>query len=977
MRDLPTGTITLLFTDIEGSTHLLQRLGEGYGELLNECRTVLRTAFHTYHGQEVDTQGDAMFAAFARASDALAASVAAQRELALHSWPGAVTVRVRMGLHTGEPSRVVEGYVGLDVHYAARVMSAAHGGQVLLSQTTRDLVAHDLPEGVSLRDLGEHHLKDLEQAVHLYQVLIAGFPADFPPLRSRDRRSATLPVQLTPLIGREHEVTAVMRLLRREKVRLVTLTGPGGTGKTRLALQVASELGDVFVGGVFFVSLASLNDPMLVIPTIARALGMRENMGQPAFVRLVEVLQQQPVLLLLDNFEQIVEAAPQVADLLTSCPQLKLLVTSREVLHVRSEHEFAVPPLALPDPAHLPRLAALARTPAVALLLRRAQAARSEFKLTSTNARAVAEICVRLDGLPLAIELAAARLKLLSPQALLARLDQPLSILTGGARDVPARQQTLRNTIEWSYQLLPAGEQRLFRCLSVFVSGCSLQAAEAVCAGPGDGAGRVLDGVASLVDKSLLQRVKQTEEGSEEQEDQRLLMLETIREYGLETLEASGEGLATRQAHADYFLHLAEEAEPALKGPRLVAWLERLEREHDNLRAALQWAVKSGSAEVALRLGIALERFWVVRGQRNEGLAFLQRALAASAGVATPIRAKALLAAARLAFNQSNYEQGEGLAQEGLALFRGLGDRRGIALSLNRLGVAAWRRGDFRAARVLLEEDLALFRELGDRDRVAWSLFMHGLLDSKQGEYTRACTRFEQSLALFRELGNKRGIAASLTQLAGTLFVSQGKQDMIYPLLEQGLSLDREVGDKEGMAVASLLLGWVALKQGDEATARSRAEESLTLYRQMEHREGVAEALCMLGKVEAVRGDHAFARTLYEESLAMAQEIGDRELITCGLEGLASVVAVQGVLAWATRLWATAQALREAIGAPLPPIEWADYEQAVTTARDQLGEETFASAWAEGRALTAEQVLTTGEAALHQYQPQQRQDFLK
>ena len=974
MRDLPTGTITLLFTDIEGSTHLLQKLGERYAELLNECRTLLRTAFSAYHGHEVDTQGDAMFAAFARASDALLAAVAAQRELALHSWPSAMAVRVRMGLHTGEPSRVVEGYVGLDVHYAARIMNAAHGGQVLLSQTTRDLVEHDLPAGVSLRDLGEHHLKDLEQPISLYQLVIAGLPADFPPLKTRDRRSDTLPVQLTPLIGREHEVTTVVRLLRRDNVRLVTFTGPGGTGKTRLALQVASELADVFVGGVFFVSLASISDPMLVLPTIGRALAIRDGVGQPALARLVEVLQQKQVLLLLDNFEQVVEAAPQVMELLTSCPQLKLLVTSREVLHVRSEREFAVQPLALPDPIHLPKLAALGRAPSVALFLQRAQTARPGFKLTSTNARAVAEICVRLDGLPLAIELAAARMKLLSPQALLARLDRPLNMLTGVARDVPARQQTLRNTIEWSYQLLNAREQRLFRWLSVFISGCTLQAAEAICTGPDDEAGLMLDSVASLVDKSLLHRVEQTQEGSE---DQRLLMLETIREYGVEVLTASGEGNAARQAHAGYFLHLAEEAEPALKGPLLVAWLDRLEREHDNLRAALQWALEKGRGEIALRLGIALERFWVVRGIRNEGRAFLERALAGSAGVADNVRAKALLAAARLAFNQSNYEQGEVLAQEGLALFRGLGDRRGIALSLNRLGVAAWRRGDFRSARILLEEDLTLFREMGDRDRVAWSLFMHGLLDNKQGEYAGASSCFEESLALFRELGNKRGIAASLKQLAGTLFVSQGNQDMIYPLLEQGLSLDREVGDKEGMAVASLLLGWVALKQGDRATARSRVEESMTLYREMELREGMAEALSLLGKVEAARGDHAFARTLYEESLAIAQEIGDKELLASGLEGLASVLAVQGELVWATRLWGAAEALREAIGAPLQPIERADYEQAVATARDHLGEETFASAWAEGRAMTAEQVLTTGERAIHPHQSQQNQRLLK
>jgi predicted ATPase/class 3 adenylate cyclase len=977
VRDLPTGTITLLFTDIEGSTQLLQRVGERYGALLNECRTLLRTVFSAHHGQEVDTQGDAMFAVFARASDALQAAVSAQRELTLHSWPGAEEVRVRMGLHTGEPSRVVEGYVGLDVHYAARVMSAAHGGQVLLSQTTCDLVVHDLPEGMSLRDLGEHHLKDLEQAVHLYQAMIAGLSADFPPLKTHVRRSNNIPVPPTPLIGREHEVTSIVRLLRRDKVRLVTFTGPGGTGKTRLALQVVSELGDVFAGGILFVSLASLNDPKLVIPTIARAVGLRESMGQPVFARLVEVVQEKQMLLLLDNFEQVVEAAPQVADLLTTCPQLKVLVTSREVLHVRSEHEFAVPPLALPDPAHLPKLASLAHIPAVALFLQRTQAGRPEFKLTSTNAKAVAEICVRLDGLPLAIELAAARMKLLSPQALLTRLDQPLNVLTGGARDVPARQQTLRNTIEWSYQLLNFREQRLFRWLSVFVNGCSLQAVEAVCARHGDGVGQVLDGVASLVDKSLLQRVVQTGGGGDELEDQRFLMLETIREYGLETLIASGEGPSARQAHVDYFLHLAEEAEPELKGPLLVAWLERLEREHDNLRAAWQWALESGRGEIALRLGIALERFWVVRGQRNEGLAFLQKALVGSTAVSVPIRARALLAAARIAFNQSNYDQGEKLAQEGLALFRELGDKRGIALTVNRLGVAAWRRGDFRSARVLLEEDLTLFREIGDQDRVAWSLFMHGLLDTKQGEYVRACSRFEESLALFRELGNKRGIAASLTQLAGTLFVSQGNQDMIYPLLEQGLSLDREVGDKEGMAVASLLLGWVALKQGDSATARSRTEESLMLYREMEHREGMAEALSILGKVELASSDYALARTLYEEGLAIAQEIGDEELIASGLQGLASVVAMQGELTWATCLWGTAEALREAIDAPLLPIERTDYEKAVATAHSNLGEETFASSWAEGRAMTVAQVLTEGDRTSNPQQSQQNRCPLK
>ena len=955
MRDLPTGTITLLFTDIEGSTHLLQQLGARYAELLTACRQLLRTAFHTYGGHEVDTQGDALFAVFPRASDALCAAGAAQRALATYAWPEAAVVRVRMGLHTGAPARLAEGYVGLDLHYAARIMSAAYGGQVLLSQTTRDLVAHDVPAGVRLHDLGEHRLKDFDHPVHLYQGVFADLPTNFMPPKTLGSRQGSLPVLPTALIGREQEVTTLVQRLRREEVRLVTLTGPGGTGKTCLGIQVASELRELFAGGVWFVSLAPIKEAVLVMPTIAQALGIRDGGGPALFARLAAVLQPQPVLLFLDNFEQVVGAASQVADLLMACPQLKVLVTSREVLHVRAEHEFVVPPLALPDPAHLPALAALASLPSVALFLQRAQAVKPEFELTMTNASAVVEICVQLDGLPLAIELAAARMKLLSPPALLARLGQRLAMLTSGSRDVPPRQQTLRNTIAWSYHLLDAWEQRLFRWLSVFVGGWTLQAAEAVCARADIGGGHVFEGIASLVDKSLLQRLEHT---GEDGEGSSLRMLETIREYGQEALIAHGEGATARQAHADYFCRVAEEAESALQGPQLVPWLEQLEREHDNLRAALRWACDSEQTAMALRLGTALERFWVIRGHRTEGLAFLEQALASSAEVATEVRAKALLAAARLAFVQSNYTRGAVLAQESLALFRGLGDRGGIALSLDRLGMAAWRRGDFAAARVLMEEALALFRARDDQSRVAWSLWTLGLLNTKQGEYTRACALFEDSVTLFKQLGHKRGLAAALTQWAGTLFLSQAEPMLFDPLLQEGVSLQQEVGDQEGMAVSSLLLGWIALTQGDLAAAHTRGEEGLMLYRKMEHREGIAEALVLLAKVEIARGDHACARVLYDESLTLARDIGDQELIASGLTGLARVVAMQGEPAWAVRLWGSAEALREALGAPLPPLERADYDQAVAAVRDHLGENAFVAAWAQGRRMTAEQVLT-------------------
>jgi tetratricopeptide (TPR) repeat protein len=596
----------------------------------------------------------------------------------------------------------------------------------------------------------------------------------------------------------------------------------------------------------------------------------------------------------------------------------------------------------------------LATCSSVALFVQRVQAVKPEFRLTEANARGIAEICVRLDGLPLAIQLAAARMKLLTPQALLARMGKRLVLLTGGARDVPARQQTLRNAISWSYHLLNGQEQRLFRWLSVFVGGCALSCAEAMCARTGN----EMDDIASLVDKSLLRPVEQTEDSREEP---RLLMLETIREYGLEMLASGGEATEARQWHAEHFLQLAEEAVPALDGPLLTDWLNRLEQEHDNLRAALHWLLESnaeaaaGQVALALRLAAALERFWVVRGYRNEGLTFLEWALKGSAGAAPAVRAKALLVAARLTSMQSDYERCMELAQESLALFRELHDKRGIALSLNRLGIAAWRQADFATARVLMEEDLALYRELENPDRIAWSLFALGLLNIKQGEYTRAAVSFEESLALFRKLANKRGIAASLTQTAATLFLSQGDQTMVYPLLAQGLALDREVGDKEGMAVTSLLLGAVALKQGDVATARTRVEEGLRLYREMGYREGMAEALALLGKVETARGDLPYAGTLYEESLAMARELHQKELLAVGLEGLASVVAAQGDPAQAACLWGMAEALRETLGAPLPPVERAGYDAAVAAARRLSGENAFVSSWQEGRRLSMDQ----------------------
>jgi predicted ATPase/class 3 adenylate cyclase len=957
MRELPTGTVTLLFTDIEGSTRLLQQLGAGYARLLETCRSLLRAAFLEFHGHEVDTQGDAFFMAFARATDAVSAAVTAQRTLFLHTWPDGVMVHVRMGLHTGEPQLVSEGYVGLDVHHAARIMSAGHGGQVLLSHTTRDLVESILPEGVSLLDLGTHRLKDLQQPVPLFQLAITGLPTEFPFLKTLDSSPNNLPIQPNAIIGREKEADAVRQLLLRQEVRLVTLTGPGGIGKTRLALQAAAELVEHFADGTWFVSLALISDPELVIPTIIQTLGLREAGEQAPLEHLKEALQKKQTLLLLDNFEQVIRAAAHVADLLTVCPQLKVLITSREGLRVRAEHEFSVPALALPDIHHLPDADMLSQYEAVALFIERAQAVKAAFQVTNANAPAVAEICARLDGLPLAIELAAARIKLFPPQALLARLTQRLPLLTRSARDVPARQQTLRQTIQWSYDLLTTEEQRLFRLLALFVGGCTLQAIEAVSGAVGDETSPVLDTVASLIDKNLVQQSMQ------ESADIRLTMLETIREFGLQMLERSGEMETARKAHADYFLALVRETAPSVtEGSQQAERLKRLEQERDNMRALMEWSLEPAhtgpSLEVAFQLVEALGYFWINLGYFGEDRALLELALTRREDVRASVRVKALRAAAELTEIQGDVDRAETLWQEGLALCRELGDTQGIAKALWELWWIAVRKTyDITAGRSLFEESLALYREMGDQESIAWMLQNMANFVSQHGDYSTGSALFEESLAMFREQGHKRGIAYCLSDSARWLFFARGNQAVVHARLEQSLAISREIGHKNAVAHSSWVAGWVALSQDDADTARMLVEQSLAFWQESGYRSYACWAFALLGRIEAHRGDVVAARAFHEKSLAGARELNDSWLLALGLEGLASVVAEKDERVWAARLWGAAESLRERIDIPQAPLERVYYEPAVAAARILLGEQAFSAAWAEGRAMTLEQVL--------------------
>jgi predicted ATPase len=745
---LPQGTVTFLFTDVEGSTRLLHELGDGYAEVLAEHRRVLRQAFVRHGGIEVDTQGDAFFVAFSRASDALAAAVAGRDALA------AGPLSVRMGVHTGEPVVTDEGYVGIDVHRAARIAAAGHGGQILVSQSTRDLAGSD-----GLRDLGEHRLKDMSAPERIYQL----GDGDFPPLKSLN--NSNLPLRADPLVGRKKELVDVLRLLR-DSCRLVTVTGPGGTGKTRFALEAASELIESFRDGVWWIGLAALRDAELVLPTIATGVGVKTD--------LLSDLRGKEVLLVLDNFEHVVDAAPGLAELQRVCPGVAAIVTSREPLHIAGEREYPLAPL--PE------------SPAVELFRQRADAVSPGFE---ADYETLVHVCDQLDRLPLAIELAAARTKTVSVDELLARLGQRLPLLTSRRRDVDERQRTLRATIEWSYDLLDEDDRELFAALSVFVGSFDAAAADAVC-------GADLDGLESLVDKSLLHR----------RSDGRFYMLETIREYAGAVLDTSTAAHELHGRHLEHFLDVVVSAEQEFAGEHWVATLDALIADENNIRAALAFACDEGDAERALMLAGSNWRFWSLRAQLGEGRRWYERALALEGESSAKARARAIYGLGEVELSSGHYDRARVLLEEALPVLKSTDDHRWVLSGMNHLANAHLGAGNTGAARTLYEETLQLARAMKNDRALTITTGNLGYLALVEGRDADADALLTEAYELERRWNPRRvpdtGNLALLSLRRGDL---QRAREWVVMSLENYASMQTEVGAFEALLLAAIVVG--------------------------------------------------------------------------------------------------------------------------------------------------------------------------
>jgi len=959
MGNLPSGTVTFLFTDIEGSTKLSQQYPDAMPALLARHNEILNQAIDAHNGYVFQIVGDSFSAAFHSASDALNTVLQAQRSLYNELWSPAL-IKVRMGLHTGaaqvNADNQYSGYTTLA--FTQRIMSAGHGGQILLSGATRELVRDVLPANTELLDLGEKRLKDLLRPEHLYQLNIAGLPATFPPLKTLDLFPNNLPVQLTSFVGREDQIAELKQEL--ETHRLVTLTGSGGTGKTRLSLQVASELLEKFDHGVWFIELAPLTDPDLIPQTILSAIGISEQPNKTPLEILKEYLHEKKVLIVLDNCEHLVTASAQVTNaLLNAAPNIKVLASSREALGIKGELSYPVPSLLLPDLKHLPSIEQLSQYEAVRLFIDRALLVAPHFVVDKDNAPFIAQICYRLDGIPLAIELAAARIKMLSVDQISARLDDRFRLLTGGARTALPRQQTLRALIDWSYDILSDNERLLLQRLSVFAGGWTLEAAEEVCSDQSavnsDAATDhrllitdVLDLLSQLVNKSLVAVMKGSQSG-----ETRYRMLETIRQYAREKLLETGGGEIIRQQHLAYFVRLAEQAKPELHRPNQAFWLNKLDDELDNLRVSLEWAL-SGDGKDGLQIITSTTRFWLLRSTSKEVGNWLGQLLQRY-DKPDSLRAKSLALQSQSQFGV-NLDEARRLAEESLQLARTLKDKKVEASSLLKLGQVVYIQGNRELGYSLAQESLALYQDLkdiiGQANATGWLLN-----NSSPNDMERSKALAWDALRLYREVGDLNRVAEHLTTLAGQTIWEGDLSPDVAGWLEESRMIYDQLGSKSGKSFTLDLFGRLSFWRGDYEQARIFLEESIALSEQTGSSLNESWSFVELAYVSLRQGEIAQAQSMFKKVIRHFQEIKNVIGVVYVMEGLASLYVNQNQTERAARLFACADMMRDKIGDHRPLVEQASVEKDLAVIHSKMDDAEFTRLSAEGCTMTVEQAI--------------------
>jgi predicted ATPase/class 3 adenylate cyclase len=962
----------IMFTDIVGYTALTQANEARALEILEKHNEILRPFFTKFRGKEIKTIGDSFLVEFGSALEATLCATEIQKSLHEYNISAGQDheIEVRIGIHLGDIIRKKNDVFGDAVNIASRIQPLADPEGVCISEQVYDQIHNKIE--LSLEELEHPKLKNVNFRTVVYKVVMpwekARKASEEEELELAEGQISiktpnNLPAQ-TPLIGRRDLIESIWPLLLRNNVRVLTLTGPGGIGKTSTSIEVAKSLLDSFPNGVYFVPLAPITDSNLVLPTIAKVIGVKEQGNKPLIETLKDFLSQKKVLLLLDNFEQIASSSAHfVSELSDSCPKLKFLITTRKPLRIHGEQEFAIPPLSVPSLKNLPSIGELYENPAIALFLERIHAIKPDFEISNGNARDIAEICVRLDGLPLALELAAARIKILPPHMILARLGNKLGLLSGGAKDLPARQQALRNTIAWSYDLLSESERKLFRRLGVFVGGFSIEAAESVCLLENEEL-NVLDDITGLLENSLLKRFGQGEQSEEEEtsiseSEYRFGFLETIHEFASECLKKCKEAEAIQKARTDFFLALAEKTEPKLNGPNAVEWLSRLELEHDNMRASLRWCIDRKESERGIRLAGSLGKFWEYHNYLREGREWLEAAIKIAPFESSIGTAKVLVKEGILAIHQGDYHNAIDLLREAHFVSLRIGDGNGVAQSLSGLAFAANRQGEYSKASGLYEESANLFRQLQNSLGTGYSLMGLSWALRNLSEEAKAKSILKESIDIFRKLGDKNDLAVSLN-LLGHISIKTEDYNVSRSLLLEGLSIAEELHDDRTVGVSLMSLAELARLHGKDSEAISLLKQVIVIFQESGERSGLASSWHNLAQALIHEKQYSEATKYFGKSISLFQELKEKSGLASCVAGLAGVALAQGLSERGARLLGATEAFLRIGSASLDPIDRIEFERNLSSARGQLGPEKFSEELGVGSRFTLDQAIAYG-----------------